>query len=1380
MTTKVRSSEAHKGLKGDGPQSGTFDYIPPVRASGTVGRGGLGRTRSVEVNSRTLNSLLGSLAQIKAEDSLASSSNVEFQKVELINLSGPQSPTKASRGPRNGKLLTVDTSRNRNVFPQSQSICSANSANSANSSHSGSPSNSATTLVKSPCGHSSSSGAHRPAGTLRRTQSLADHVPPGSTNVLKKTHTDVREMYMLGKELGRGQSGVVRLVQDKKTGEKFACKSISKQQLHAPSQVQEVQNEVAAMEALAGHPSIVALKGIFEDKENVHIIMELCEGGDLYERIKATGRYSESKAARACRSIVKALKYCRSKGILHRDLKPENIFLRSKDSDTDLRVSDFGIAVFVKPGQMLSMPAGTTFYVAPEVLDKCYHLQADIWSAGVILYIMLGGFPPFWAPDDKGVYAAIRSGKVNLTEGPWRKVSDEAKDLIKGMLTVDPAARMSTTEILAHPWIQKHHNAFQRRGEASAASAQEDDGKPGSSSNSGAKQERNSGPQEDGKDQQPPLQQQQQDGRPRTLRHQRNPSSGDAEDQGGGKPSSQRHQRHLSSGDVDDQGGRPVSQRHQRHQSSEEVGEQGRSRAAAQRHQRHLSSEDVDERGGRITPPRYLSHSHLSSEDADAADRCSPPPRHQRHLSHEDLDDRGGRSISQRYIFPDDADQMGRPPTYRHLPLEDSDMEGGRPPAASLRHQRQLSHEDVDDRGGIFVAQRHQRHQSSEDLDHRMAGGGGRPVSQRHQRHLSSEDLDQRHGSQAYDDMDIGERPSPPRHHRHLSSEDSDFDFESGRPTAHRHQRNLSSGDASENGAVGEPIAQRLWRHISCNDADEQGGGAPKPAASLRHHRQASWEDAGDDFQGARPGGASGGAPRHHRQFSWEDGEELAATGGSKPSAGRHQRQFSGDDRDEALGGKPAAFPRHHRQASWEDAEDQGGGGGKPASQRHRRQLSGNEVDEPQGGDGAAELGSGRLLPTVGAFPPARASRSLLRNGRGSSSCSSVHVPPPAGTMRPGLPVSLSASRAAALVDDTDCSSSGVSSRHTSARSSPEREGSLRGARWSMDGDSGALERPAADARPIQRSSNTLRDEYTHERARAARRERDRDGGYPREGERDSERADRDGPDVRLPLQRLSSTSKDEYSLERARLARRESERGSEREREGERERERDRGRERDSEGDTGLRARDKERYARDAETRERDGKGSGPLDPAGYNPPRQTRERREKERERDSAEQEGKERDRERDAGRASGRTGARASGASRDLKSSSLGPAATSEKEKDASASGSKYTTVRGRPKALEGTDVKARDKIDGLDRSNKEGPPSPTAASASAAAAAAEGGDGGAAADKAVPLASQLSGGSKEAAAAKEKAPAAVSRWSKIFGRTKSVDAGDVKEK
>jgi calcium-dependent protein kinase len=169
--------------------------------------------------------------------------------------------------------------------------------------------------------------------------------------VLGRPMEDVRGTYNLGKELGRGQFGVTHLCTHKATGEKLACKTISKRKLSSKEDTEDVRREVQIMYHLSGQPNIVELKGVYEDKQAVHLVMELCAGGELFDRIIAKGHYTERAAAGLLRTIVQIVHTCHSMGVMHRDLKPENFLLQSKAEDAPLKATDFGLSVFYKEGE---------------------------------------------------------------------------------------------------------------------------------------------------------------------------------------------------------------------------------------------------------------------------------------------------------------------------------------------------------------------------------------------------------------------------------------------------------------------------------------------------------------------------------------------------------------------------------------------------------------------------------------------------------------------------------------------------------------------------------------------------------------------------------------------------------------------------------------------------------------------------------------------------------------------------------------------------------------------------------------------------------------------------------------------------------------------
>ncbi|KAH9651812.1 calcium-dependent protein kinase 9 [Citrus sinensis] len=288
---------------------------------------------------------------------------------------------------------------------------------------------------------------------------LKQAVPRPDTNtILGKPYEDVKLHYSFGKELGRGQFGVTYLCTENSTGRQFACKSISKRKLVTKNDKDDIKREIQIMQHLSGQPNIVEFKGAYEDKQSVHVVMELCAGGELFDRIIAKGHYSERAAASICRSIVNVVHICHFMGVMHRDLKPENFLLSSKDENALLKATDFGLSVFIEEGKVYRDIVGSAYYVAPEVLRRRYGKEIDIWSAGVILYILLSGVPPFWmwvAETEKGIFDAILQGDIDFESAPWPTISSSAKDLVRRMLTQDPKKRITSAQVLEHPWIKE-------------------------------------------------------------------------------------------------------------------------------------------------------------------------------------------------------------------------------------------------------------------------------------------------------------------------------------------------------------------------------------------------------------------------------------------------------------------------------------------------------------------------------------------------------------------------------------------------------------------------------------------------------------------------------------------------------------------------------------------------------------------------------------------------------------------------------------------------------------------------------------------------------------------------------------------------------------
>ncbi|WOL02336.1 calcium-dependent protein kinase 24-like [Canna indica] len=284
----------------------------------------------------------------------------------------------------------------------------------------------------------------------------SSHPPQNSlkpSSVLPYKTPSVRDHYRIGKKLGQGQFGTTYLCIDKVSGKEYACKSIPKRKLLCREDYEDVWREIQIMHHLSEHPNVVRIKDTYEDPLFVHLVMELCAGGELFDRIIQKGHYSERKAAQLIKTIVGVVEACHSLGVMHRDLKPENFLFASSDEDAALKATDFGLSVFYKPGDTFSDVVGSPYYVAPEVLRKYYGPEADVWSAGVILYILLSGVPPFWAETESAIFREILQGHIDFESEPWPCISDSAKDLIRNMLNRNPKKRFTAHQVLCHPWI---------------------------------------------------------------------------------------------------------------------------------------------------------------------------------------------------------------------------------------------------------------------------------------------------------------------------------------------------------------------------------------------------------------------------------------------------------------------------------------------------------------------------------------------------------------------------------------------------------------------------------------------------------------------------------------------------------------------------------------------------------------------------------------------------------------------------------------------------------------------------------------------------------------------------------------------------------------
>ena len=223
--------------------------------------------------------------------------------------------------------------------------------------------------------------------------------------------------------------------------------------------VEDVRREISILHHLGDHPNVVELIDAYEGSKHIYIVMELCKGGELFDRIVAKSHYSEKEAASTFRTMMRTVAHCHNLGVIHRDLKPENFVLKTTADDSPIKAIDFGLSTYFEPAQHFHDIVGSAYYVAPEVLRRNYSNEADIWSAGVILYILLAGVPPFWAQSEQAIFDEVLKGKYDLKSDPWGKISEGAKDVVRKMLVSNPKDRATAQEILNHPWVREDGDA---------------------------------------------------------------------------------------------------------------------------------------------------------------------------------------------------------------------------------------------------------------------------------------------------------------------------------------------------------------------------------------------------------------------------------------------------------------------------------------------------------------------------------------------------------------------------------------------------------------------------------------------------------------------------------------------------------------------------------------------------------------------------------------------------------------------------------------------------------------------------------------------------------------------------------------------------------
>lgn len=279
-------------------------------------------------------------------------------------------------------------------------------------------------------------------------------------NLIKQNEHPISAFYKIDKKnvLGTGTFGTVHRVLHKKTGQIRACKTINKTKI---TNAQRFDEEIKILRQL-DHPNILKLYEYFEDSKNIHLITELCQGGELFDLIVEKEFLQEEEAVNVFKQILFSINYCHKQNIVHRDLKPENFLLEDKpekESNYQIKTIDFGLSKIIKTRntgriERMQTRVGTPYYISPEVLAGNYDKACDLWSAGCILYIMLCGYPPFQGDDDQEIIEAVLKGKFSFDDDAWVNVSIEAKDLIKKLIT-KPERRLTAQEALDHKWFQK-------------------------------------------------------------------------------------------------------------------------------------------------------------------------------------------------------------------------------------------------------------------------------------------------------------------------------------------------------------------------------------------------------------------------------------------------------------------------------------------------------------------------------------------------------------------------------------------------------------------------------------------------------------------------------------------------------------------------------------------------------------------------------------------------------------------------------------------------------------------------------------------------------------------------------------------------------------
>jgi len=310
-------------------------------------------------------------------------------------------------------------------------------------------------------------------GCLNSKEKKEDPKPTTQSQTTQKTGTepasisksskDVADCYQVGEELGRGAFSIVRKGKNKKTGQHVAIKTIEKKFVEKQD-LMLLAREIEIMKKV-NHPNVLKLYEVFETDEVISLVMELVTGGELFYKIVEKGNYSEKEAAGIVKQMIQGVEYLHGEGICHRDLKPENL-LCSGEEDQGYKpfrvvIADFGLSKVFNSGEALETSCGTPDYVAPEVItaEGQYDKSVDMWSCGVITYVLLCGFSPFLSSTQHGLFDKIVKCEYDFPDPEWTNISESAKDFIRHLLVKDPKDRFTAAQCLKHPWLNGDHGS---------------------------------------------------------------------------------------------------------------------------------------------------------------------------------------------------------------------------------------------------------------------------------------------------------------------------------------------------------------------------------------------------------------------------------------------------------------------------------------------------------------------------------------------------------------------------------------------------------------------------------------------------------------------------------------------------------------------------------------------------------------------------------------------------------------------------------------------------------------------------------------------------------------------------------------------------------